>query len=77
MKLINIGVISILVGFSMILMGIILSAMNGNQKANFGFFGMIGPIPVGFGSSPEMTLIAMAMAVFIMLLYFFIGRRNA
>ncbi len=51
--------------------------MSGTQKTNFGFFGIVGPIPIGFGLSPEMTVIAMAMSLLIMFLYFIIGKRNA
>ncbi len=77
MKLIRIGISLIIIGFFLLFIGIILSAISGNQNVNFGFFGMIGPIPVGFGTSPEMTVIAMAMSLLMMLLYFIIGKRNA
>jgi uncharacterized protein (TIGR00304 family) len=77
MKLIKIGISSILIGFFLLFIGTILSSLNGDQNMNFGFFGMIGPIPIGFGSSPEMAGIAMGTGLLMMLLYFIIGRRNA
>jgi uncharacterized protein (TIGR00304 family) len=77
MKIIRIGISLILIGFLLLLIGTILSTINGAQNVNFGFFGMIGPIPIGFGSSPEITIISMAMGLFMMILYFIIGRRNA
>ncbi|NJD52837.1 MAG: DUF131 domain-containing protein [Candidatus Methanoperedens sp.] len=37
---------------------------------------MIGPIPIAFGTSPEITVIAMLIGVILMLLMFFLGRKN-
>jgi LPXTG-motif cell wall-anchored protein len=38
---------------------------------------MIGPIPVAFGTSPAITLIAMVMGLLLMLAFFILWRRNA
>ena len=38
---------------------------------------MIGPVPIAFGSSPVITVIAMFIGLFLMLAYFMLGRRNA
>ncbi len=37
---------------------------------------MIGPIPIAFGTSPEITIIAMVIGLILMLLMFFLGRKN-
>ena len=63
----------ILIGFALVFLGFILSA----QSANFGGLVMIGPIPIAFGSSPGMTLIAMVIGLLLMLAFFMLGRRNA
>lgn len=69
MKLIKAGIILILVGFAMVFIGTMVSS----QKINIGGLIMIGPIPIAFGTSPEITIIAMLIGVVLMLLMFFIG----
>lgn len=71
--IIKIGFALILAGFALVFTGFILSARN----ANFAGLVMIGPIPIAFGSSPGITLIAMVIGLLLMLAYFMIGRRNA
>jgi uncharacterized protein (TIGR00304 family) len=71
--IIKIGLGLILAGFTLVFTGFILSARN----ANFAGLVMIGPIPIVFGSSPGITLIAMVIGLFLMLAYFMLGRRNA
>jgi len=73
MNLIKSGVILILTGFVLVLIGIIYSA----QKINIGGLIMIGPIPIAFGTSPEITVFAMVIGLVLMLLVFFLGRKNA
>lgn len=73
MNLIKSGVILILIGFALVFIGTILSM----QKANIGGLIMIGPVPIAFGSSPEFTVIAMLIGLILMLLVFFLGRKNA
>ncbi len=71
--IIKIGLFLILMGFVLVFIGFILSARN----ANFAGLVMIGPIPIAFGSSPGVTLIAMVIGLLLMLAYFMVGRRNA
>lgn len=71
--IIKFGIYLILMGFVLVLIGMILSARN----AAFGGLLMIGPIPIAFGTSPEITVIAMVIGLLLMLAYFIIGRRNA
>lgn len=71
--IIKIGLALILMGFALVFIGFILSARN----ANFAGLVMIGPIPIAFGSSPGITLIAMVIGLLLMLAYFMLGRRNA
>ncbi|VVB89078.1 Uncharacterised protein [uncultured archaeon] len=67
------GIFLILVGFALALIGAVLSASN----ATFGGLIMIGPIPIAFGSSPEITVVAMVIGLLLMLMFFILGRRNA
>ncbi|MFZ3058759.1 MAG: DUF131 domain-containing protein [Candidatus Methanoperedens sp.] len=71
--IIKIGLALILTGFALVFTGFILSARN----ANFAGLVMIGPIPIAFGSSPGITLIAMVIGLLLALIYFMLGRRNA
>ncbi|MCZ7379951.1 MAG: DUF131 domain-containing protein [Candidatus Methanoperedens sp.] len=71
--IIKIGLALILTGFALVFIGFILSARN----TNFAGLVMIGPIPIAFGSSPGITLIAMVIGLFLMLAFFMLGRRNA
>jgi uncharacterized protein (TIGR00304 family) len=72
-NIIKSGIILILVGFVLALIGAISSASN----VAFGGLIMIGPIPIAFGSSPEITVVAMVIGLFLMLMFFILGRRNA
>lgn len=72
MKLIKSGIALILIGFAMVFIGTIVSS----QNTNIGGLIMIGPIPIAFGTSPEITVIAMLIGVILMLLMFFLGRKN-
>lgn len=72
MNPVKLGIILILLGFVFVVAGALFSA----QESSFGGFIMIGPIPIAFGSSPEITIIAMLIGLLLVLLYF-IGRRNA
>lgn len=72
MKLLKTVTILIIIGFAAVLIGTLFSV----QKANIGGLIMIGPIPIAFGTSPELTIIAMILGILLMLLFFLIGRRN-
>lgn len=69
----KIGLALILAGFALVFTGFIISARN----ANFAGLVMIGPVPIAFGSSPSITLIAMIIGLFLMVAYFMLGRKNA
>ncbi len=70
--IIKYGICLILAGFALVFTGALLSA----QDSGFGGLIMIGPIPIAFGTSPGITIIAMVIGLFLMLAYF-MGRRNA
>ena len=72
MNLIKLGVSLMLMGFAAVFIGTLLSARN----ADFAGLVMIGPIPIAFGTSPEITLVAMVMGLVIMLVFYTLGRRN-
>ncbi|MDI6889245.1 MAG: DUF131 domain-containing protein [Methanocellales archaeon] len=65
----RIGYALIALGFVALIVGVIMAG------GEFGGFVMIGPIPVAFGSSPQMIIIAMCLGLTIMLLYIIAWRR--
>ena len=67
------GIYLILAGFALVFIGMILSARN----SGFGGLIMIGPIPIAFGTSSEITVIAMIIGLILMLAFFILRRRNA
>jgi uncharacterized protein (TIGR00304 family) len=71
--LIKLSIALILAGFALLLTGSLLSA----EKVDFGGLIMIGPIPIAFGPSPEITVIAMSIGLVIMLMFFMLRRRYA
>jgi len=71
--IIKLGISLILIGFVLLFVGLVLSA----QSASFGGLIMIGPVPIAFGTSPGLTIVAMAIGLLLMLVYFIMGRRNA
>ncbi len=73
MNIIKFGIYLIIIGFALVLIGIILSARN----VSFGGLVMIGPIPIAFGTSPGITVIAMVIGLLLMIAYFIIRRRGA
>ncbi len=58
-SIIKSGILLILIGFALILIGAVLSASN----VTFGGLIMIGPIPIAFGSSPGITVVAMIIGL--------------
>ncbi|HEY9245364.1 MAG TPA: DUF131 domain-containing protein [Candidatus Methanoperedens sp.] len=69
---IRLGFFLMAAGFALVLAGALLSAGN----VNFGGLIMIGPIPIAFGSSAGMTVIAMVIGLLLMFTFFILGRRN-
>ncbi len=68
-KMRKLGYALIVVGITSLLVG---AVMVGGE---FGGFVMVGPIPVAFGSSPQMTVIAMSLGLVIMALYVIAWRK--
>ena len=70
MNLIKTGAVLIIIGFAAVFIGAEFFA----GKANVGRLIMIGPIPIAFGTSPELTIIAMLLGILLVVLFFMIGR---
>ncbi len=63
------------IGVALILMGILAVMASsvqstGQGEAGYGGVVLIGPVPIIFGSSPEMAIFSMVMAAALMMVYF-------
>lgn len=67
------GVILVFLGFILLFIGTLLS--EGQGSGDFGGLILIGPIPIAFGSSPEITSAMLWAGVVIALIYLFMSRR--
>ncbi len=72
MNLGNGGIIIILAGILLVIAGSLLTAKN----FRFGGLILIGPIPISFGSSPDMTITAMVLGLVILIISIILWRRN-
>jgi len=71
-RLFIVGITLTLLGFFFLAAGLFLGAKEGG----FGGLILIGPIPIAFGSSAEITLVAMVIGLLIMIIYLLLGRRS-
>lgn len=62
--------------FFIFLAAFFIGAVFLTQKANIGGLIMIGPIPIAFGNSPEVTIVAMLFGILLMVLFFVAGHRK-
>ncbi|MCD4703253.1 MAG: DUF131 domain-containing protein [Methanosarcinaceae archaeon] len=72
----KIGFILIVVGSLMIFAGTILHFVQGTNNGHFGGLVMIGPIPIVFGSSTEITSTMLVVGLLFLVLYLLMGRRT-
>ncbi len=72
MNLLKAGFILITIGFLMVFVGTALSLRGINAAGLI----LIGPVPIVFGTSPEITIIAMLIGLLLMLFMFLMGRKN-
>lgn len=72
----RIGSSLIFIGVILLFAGFLLSAMQNNSgNGEFGGLVLIGPIPIAFGSSPEITTSMIYVGFFVFLIYTFVWRK--
>ncbi|WMW22248.1 DUF131 domain-containing protein [Methanolobus mangrovi] len=69
----NTGIALVIMGFVLVFAGVLSSSFNGT--GDFGGLILIGPIPITFGSSPEITSSMLWSGVLIALVYLIVRRR--
>jgi uncharacterized membrane protein len=65
-NLILMGVLLIFVGILLIFLGIIFGSKE-NVKTEWGFFGLIGPVPIGFWSSKKAFIFTVGLIIILVL----------
>lgn len=70
--IVDIGIAIMLVGFALVFIGALLS----DETAGFGGLILIGPVPLVFGTSPGITVMAMVLGLILMVAYFLLMRRR-
>lgn len=73
-NLLKAGIAIIFIGFLMLLLGVVLTIIQGSSNSQFGGIIMIGPIPIVFGSSPEITTTMLGLGLLIMIIYLFLWK---
>jgi uncharacterized protein (TIGR00304 family) len=75
-NIIGIGVIVIIIGFLIVFVGSLLAASSSTNKSNVkvSFFGLLGPIPIGFSNDKGLFIFTIILSIVIMILMFLISR---
>jgi uncharacterized protein (TIGR00304 family) len=73
--LIKAGTLVTFIGFALILLNVVVSVLQNSENSQMGGLIMIGPIPIAFGSSPEITTNMLGVGLLIMILYLFLWRK--
>jgi uncharacterized membrane protein len=68
------GITITFIGFMIILSGILLTVIQHPAGSQMGGLIMIGPIPIVFGSSPEITTNMLVLGLTVSILYLFIWK---
>jgi len=68
----QLGAVLVIAGMMLVFLFFIRAAMQGS--ASYGGVVLIGPIPIVFGSSPQMALASMFLAAVLMALSFLLNR---
>jgi uncharacterized membrane protein len=70
----RVGATVTLVGFIILLLGIVLTILQHPANSQMGGLIMIGPIPIAFGSSPEITTNMLGLGLIVSILYLFLWK---
>jgi uncharacterized membrane protein len=70
----RVGATVIFVGFIILLLGIVLTIIQHPASSQMGGLIMIGPIPIVFGSSPEITTNMLVFGLIVSILYLFLWK---
>jgi uncharacterized membrane protein len=72
----RVGAIVTFVGFIILVLGIVLTIFQHPASSQMGGLIMLGPIPIVFGSSPEITTNMLGLGLIVSILYLFLWRKR-
>ncbi len=70
----KIGVALTFIGFIIVFLGVILTMLQHPESGQMGGIILIGPIPIVFGSSPEITANMLGLGLLVAILYLFLWK---
>ena len=70
----KVGVTITFIGFIIVFLGVILTMLQHPESSQMGGIIMIGPIPIAFGSSPEITTNMLGLGLLVAILYLFLWK---
>ncbi|RXA19579.1 DUF131 domain-containing protein [Methanosarcina sp. MSH10X1] len=72
----RVGATVTFLGFIILLLGIVLTIFQHPASSQVGGLIMIGPIPIVFGSSPEITTNMLGLGLIVSILYLFLWKKK-
>lgn len=70
----RVGATVTFIGFIILLLGVILTTFQHPASSQMGGLIMLGPIPIAFGSSPEITTNMLGIGLLVTILYLFLWK---
>ncbi|HWQ44196.1 MAG TPA: DUF131 domain-containing protein [Methanosarcina barkeri] len=70
----RVGATVIFVGFIILLLGVVLTILQHPASSQMSGLIMLGPIPIAFGSSPEITTNMLGIGLLVTILYLFLWK---
>ena len=70
----RVGATVTFVGFIILLLGVVLTILQHPASSQMGGLIMLGPIPIAFGSSPEITTNMLGIGLLVTILYLFLWK---
>lgn len=70
----RVGATVTFIGFIIVLLGIVLTIVQHPANTQMGGLIMLGPIPIAFGSAPEITTNMLGLGLLISILYLFLWK---
>ncbi len=68
MNLLGLGLVLIIIGFLIVIISL---ASSGKAEVKYSFFGLIGPIPFGFGNDRKLFVLTMVLAIMLIVFVLF------
>jgi uncharacterized protein (TIGR00304 family) len=70
----KLGVVITFIGFITVFLGVILTMLQNPEGSQMGGIILIGPIPIAFGTSPEITENMLGLGLLVAVLYLFLWK---